>query len=144
MSQENVALVLALSPGPEGNLAQVFRDDEMWAAVNSAFATFLHPDFECAITLFGTETTYSGANGLRALWLDWTAPWATYRSETEEVIDLGDRVLQFAHEFGRREGSTEEVKGDNAAVWTFREGKLIRFDAYADRAEARKALGLEE
>ncbi len=143
MSQANVDLVVLMSPSPDGDLAQLFRDDDMWAAANSALATFLHPDFECAITLFGTETTYAGSEGLRALWLDWTAPWATYRSETEEVIDLGDRVLQFAHEFGRREGSTEEVKGDNAAVWTFRNGKLARFDAYADRAEARKAVGLK-
>jgi hypothetical protein len=29
-------------------------------------------------------------------------------------------------------------------VWTFRDGKIARFDIYEDRAEALKAVGLEE
>jgi ketosteroid isomerase-like protein len=36
------------------------------------------------------------------------------------------------------------LKGENAAVWTFRDGKVVRFDAYADRAEALEVVGLEE
>jgi len=29
-------------------------------------------------------------------------------------------------------------------VWTFRDGKIARLDIYEDRAEALKAVGLEE
>jgi hypothetical protein len=42
--------------------------------------------------------------------LDWIAPWATYRIETEEVIDLGERVVVLNHDRGRREGSTHELE----------------------------------
>jgi ketosteroid isomerase-like protein len=145
MSRENVDLVLGLMLAPDVDIAPLFRDDEMWAALVDVVAPLIHREFECTGTLFGTETTYGGGvDGFRSFWLDWTAPWVTYRSETEEIFDLEDRVLQFAREFGRRDGNTEEVMGSNAAVWTFRDGKIVRFDAYADRAVARKAAGLAE
>jgi ketosteroid isomerase-like protein len=126
--------------------ASLFRDDERWATAASLIAPLLHPDFECTATLFGTETrSYGGGpEGFRAFWLDWTGPWAAYRTERERITDLGDRVLDFGREFGRRVGSTREVKAFNAAVWTFRDGKVVGFDAYADRAGALKAVGLEE
>jgi ketosteroid isomerase-like protein len=146
MSQENVEVVRGLMLAPDVDIAALFRDDDRWSAVVEVVAPILHSDFECTAKLFGSETrNYGrGPDGFRAFWLDWTAPWATYRTETEKITDLGDRVLQFGREFGRREGSTREVKAFNAAVWTFRDGKVVGFDAYADRAEALKAVGLAE
>jgi len=144
MSQENVEAVLSLMLAPDVDIAPLFRDDKMWAALVEVVEPLVHPDFECTATLLGPATTYEGVDGFRAFWLDWIAPWVTYRSETEKTFDLGDRVLQFSREFGRREGSTEEVKGSNAAVWTFRDGKIVGFDAYADRAVALNAVGLAE
>jgi ketosteroid isomerase-like protein len=146
VSQENVEVVLALMPDPAADIAPLFRDDEMWAAVVDAFASLLHPNFECDASLLGIERRYGGegANSFRAFWLDWMAPWETYRTETQETIDCGDRVLQLAQEFGRRQGSPEEIRGDNAAIWTFCGDKIARFHAYSDRAEALKAVGMEE
>jgi ketosteroid isomerase-like protein len=43
----------------------------------------------------------------------------------------------------RREGSTQEIKIDGASVWSFRDGRIARFEAYADRSDAREAIGLE-
>ena len=144
MSQENVEIVRSLMLAPEVDLAPLFRNDEMWAALVEFVAPVVAPDFECTANLLGPETSYAGVDGFRAFWLDWLAPWETYRSETEKMIDLGNRVLQLAVEFGRRVGSAQEVQGKNAALWTIRDGKVLRFDAYADRARALKAVGLEE
>ena len=146
MSQENVEIVRGLMLAPGSDIAALFRDDDMWAAVVAVVAPLLHPDFKCTATLVGSEThNYGqGPDAFRAFWLDWTAPWATYRTETEEITDHGDRVLQFGREFGRQPGSTREVKAHNAAIWTFHDGKVAGFDAYADRAEALKAVGLAE
>ena len=146
MSQENVEIVKSFSLGPEEDIAGLFRDDDTWAATSSLIAPLLHADFEATATLFGSETrSYGrGPEGFRAFWLDWTAPWATYRTVRERTTDLGDRVLDFGREFGRREGSAREVEAFNAAIWTFRDGKIVGFDAYADRAEALRAVGLEE
>jgi ketosteroid isomerase-like protein len=76
--------------------------------------------------------------------LDWTAPWVTYGIETERVIDLGERVLVLNQDRGRREGSPLEVRGRVAALWTVRDGKVARLDAYTTQAEALKAVGLED
>lgn len=46
-------------------------------------------------------------------------------------------------DLGRREGSTQEVELLGAAVWTIRNGKIVRAEFYPDRAEALEAVGLE-
>jgi ketosteroid isomerase-like protein len=143
MPQANEELVLRSIPAPDVDIAPLFRDDEMWASVSAAFAPVLHADFRCTAALFGSEISYVGIDGFRALWLDWLAPWATYRTETEETIDLGDRVVWLGLDFGRRKGSTGDVKGDVAVLWTFRDGKVVRWDGYTDRAAALKDVGLE-
>ena len=144
MSQENVELVLALQPRPGVDLVAINRDDDAAAAWVEAMTPYFHPDFECAHRLLGTERTYSGMDGLRESWRDWLAPWATYRSEVEEAIDCGDRVLMLVYDFGRREGSPAEVRSNNAAIWTIRDGKVARAEFYADREWARKDVGLVE
>ena len=144
MSQENVELVLGLTPAPNVDIAPIFRDDDMWARLAATFTPVLHSDFHCTAALFGSEISYDvGIDGLRALWLDWLAPWVTYRTATEKAIDLGDRVLWFGLDFGRQKGSAEEVQGKVANVWTFRDGKVVRWDGYADRKDALEAVGLE-
>jgi ketosteroid isomerase-like protein len=145
MSQENVELVLRLQPGPDMDLVQIVRDDEMWSAAVEALASFYDPACEIAApgVPFGAET-YVGLDGLRAAWLEWLAPWTTYRVEIEEAIDLGDRVLVLPRDFGSRERSTLEVNTIGGAVWTVRDGKIIRVEFYPTRAEALKAVGLEE
>jgi ketosteroid isomerase-like protein len=144
----NVELVRELQPGPDVDVAQLFRDDEMWAAFADAAASFFDRNFECVLgggdhDPFG-GAAYVGQDGLRAGWLDWLAPWASYRTEIEEVIDVGERVLVLIRDFGRREGSEQEVEVIGAAVWTVGDGKVARAEFYADRAEALKAVGLPE
>ena len=145
MSQEYVELVLGLIPASNVDIAPFFRDDEMWARQAAALTPVLHSDFQCTAALFGSEISYGvGIDGFRALWLDWLAPWETYRAEPEKAIDLGDRVLWLGLDFGRRKGSAEEVRAKIAVVWTFRDGKVVRWEGYADRAQALKGVGLED
>jgi ketosteroid isomerase-like protein len=128
---------------PTEDWAHMVRDDATWEAVGAANGHLFHPEFECSVPLLDSARTYSGLDGLREAWRDWLAPWASYRSEIEEAVDLGDdRVLLLLHDYGRREGSEHEVRGSVAAIWTVRDGKAARFDAYADRAEALRVAGL--
>ena len=147
MSQANVDLVQRLHSEvlhSEMDIAQVLRNDDVWAARVEAVAAFYHPDVESVRLGLPDGRTYTGLDGLRNLWLEWLAPWTTYRMEAEDVIDLGDRVLVLAHVFGRLEGSQAEVENIVASVWTLRDGKIARAEFYIDRAEALKAVGLEE
>ena len=93
MSHENVELVLAPFPAPDTDYVQLIRDESRWAGYVAAVTRLVHPDFECVMYAFGSERHYAGLPGLRAFMLDWTAPWVTYQIETEDAIDLGERVL---------------------------------------------------
>ena len=145
MSQANVDLVRSLHMAPDMDMAEVFRSDEMWSALTNAVGHLFHPDFETVPPgVPRTERVYVGIDGFRAAWLGWLEPWLTYRDEIEQILDAGDRVLVLVHDYGRREGSTEEIKIDGSGVWTVRDGKIARTEFFALRSEAFAAAGLEE
>jgi len=81
---------------------------------------------------------------LRACWLDWLAPWASYRTEIAELIDVGERVVVLVRDYGKREADAPEVELRGAAIWTVRGGRIVRAESYADRAEALASVGLAE
>jgi ketosteroid isomerase-like protein len=145
VSQENVEVVLRFeSAGLDVDLVNLLGDDHMWAAVTEATAPFFHPDAETVFPTVPGGRIYTGSDGFRACMLDWLAPWATHRAESEEIIDCGDPVVTLRRAFGRLEGSAEEVALTSANVYTFRGGKVARIEGYADRDQALKAVGLEE
>lgn len=136
-------LVRRVQPGTDVDLVRVFRDDDAAAELIEALRPLFHPDFECARVLptYGPQI-YNGLDGLRAGWLDWLEPWATYRAEIADCIDAGDRVLVLVHDFGTRDAGGREVPLSGAAVWTVRDGKIARAAFYIDRSEAFDAVGL--
>jgi ketosteroid isomerase-like protein len=143
MSQENVEIVLALQPPADVDVAPLFREDALWAALKGSFDSLVHPTFECVNPGAPGERNYAGPEGFRSFWLDWLAPWSSYRSTTERAIDCQDRVLLLATNFGRLHGSSREVKVNAGAVYTFRDGKISRYEGYLDQAQALKSVGLE-
>jgi ketosteroid isomerase-like protein len=144
MSQENVEIVMGLQRDPDDDFVQLLRDDGMWAQLVQDVAPFVHPAAETARPGLPGGNTYTGLDGFRESWLDWLAPYAEYRTTVEEAIDCGERVVLLQRSSGRLAGSTKEVKLAPAVVYTVRDGKIARFEPYADRAEALKAVGLRE
>jgi hypothetical protein len=89
--RRNVDLVLTLQSPATEDFAQLLRDDDAWAALAKGIEPLFQRDFETvAPGVPGTEKAYMGLDGLRAAWLAWVAPWASYRTETKEAIDAGD------------------------------------------------------
>jgi ketosteroid isomerase-like protein len=145
MSRENVDLVTRLHPAADVNMVELFRNDEVWSALAGRLGRFFHPDFETVPPgVPGTERVYVGMDGFRAAWLGWLEPWQTYRTEIQQTVDAGHRVLVLVNDYGCREGAAEEVKVDGSGVWTVREGKIARTEFFAFRTEAFKAAGLSE
>jgi ketosteroid isomerase-like protein len=144
MSQENVEIVMGLQRDPDDDFVQLLRDDGKWAQLVQAVAAFVHVAAETARPGLPGGKTYTGLDGFRESWLDWLAPYAEYRTEVEEAIDCGERVVLLQRSSGRLAGSTKEVKLAPAVVYTVRDGKIARFEPYTDRAEALKAVGLRE
>ena len=144
MSQENVELVRSVLPAPDTDIIALFTDPN--GELMQTMARALDPDFASVKHVPGAEPdTAKGMTGLRAGWLDWLAPWATYRAEIEEMIDLGDRVVAVLCDYARRERGGPEIALKSAAVWTVRDGLIVRADFYpGGRAEALKSVGLAE
>jgi ketosteroid isomerase-like protein len=143
MSLQNVAIVLGLGLAEDGDFVQRVRDDALWAAWSEAASAAFDPDFTTTVPLIGADRTYTGMDGFRAFWLEWLAPWVSYRIAVERAADCGGRVLVLVRDFGRRDGSTEEVTAENASVWTIDDGRIGRVDFYPNHAEALAAVGLE-
>lgn len=144
MSAENVDLVRRLQPPSDLDLAALFRDDHEFAVAETGLAPFFHPDCEIAgggpdffAPVWGT-----GLRGLREVWLEWLAPWASYRTEIEQLIDLGERVLVLVHDFARGQIGDPEVKQASGAIWTVRDRKVSRVVFYTNRDSALRAAGL--
>jgi ketosteroid isomerase-like protein len=144
MSQENVELAERLMP-PDVDFAVLFRDDGSWAAVAGLLASCTTTDFE-VVARGGPEgeVRHPGLDGFRSFFLDWYAPWATYRHEIDRAIDLDDRVLVLKRDSARFADSEQHVTLNPGFVLTFRAGKIARWETYLDRAEALRAVGLEE
>jgi uncharacterized protein len=122
-------------------------------AVRRAWEAFEGHDNEAIFPLYDSEVevqypfldrVYRGLPGVQEYFRDWLAVWDEFGSEVEEWIDAGDSVIAVMHSWGRGKQSGARVEERNAHVWTLRNGKLWRLRVYATRAEALKAVGLED
>jgi len=59
----------------------------------------------------------------------------------EEILVVGDKIAVFLHFQAWPKGGGEPREGHIADVYTLHEGKVVQMQAYADPAEARKAIG---
>ena len=128
------------------NAAVVRRAWEAWMARDNETALSLYdPDVELDFTAgsqaMGIYGTYRGLNGIRDFFRDWLATWEDYDSEIEGLVDAGDHVVAFMHEWGRGRQSGVPLEFRQAHVWTVRDGKLLRLRVYTSREEALRAVG---
>jgi ketosteroid isomerase-like protein len=144
VSRLNVELLEAMLPGADTDVANLFRDESLFASMAEAVAGLFHPDVESVPAWRGAETTYSGIDGFREMWIDWLEPWLTYHVQVDEMIELGDSVVVLVRDHGRRHGIDVEVELISGSVWTFRDGRIARVEFYANREELREATGLAE
>jgi hypothetical protein len=143
VSKEHVDLVMALQRAADEDFVRLIQDDARWREVASAAAPVVHDDVVSVRPGIPGSKEYVGLEGFRALWLDWLAPWTEYQTAVEEAIDCGERVLLLQRSCGRMRGSDSQVKLSPAVVWTVHAGKVSRFEVYADRSDAFKAVGLK-
>jgi ketosteroid isomerase-like protein len=61
-----------------------------------------------------------------------------------DVHDDGETVLMLLRATGTASYSEIELDVEWAAIWTIRDGKLLRAQGYLNRAEALEAAGLRE
>jgi uncharacterized protein len=84
--------------------------------------------------------SYQSRDEIRSFLLGYLDSWEEFRQETEELIDSGNRVAVLLHMAGKGKGSGVEVENRYAHLWTMRDGRGVRVDAYADCDRALEAL----
>jgi ketosteroid isomerase-like protein len=131
MSQENVEAVRRQQEhfNQSGEvLPEIYDSDAEWMAARE------DPD----------AATHRGLEAIRGYFAQWTGMFEGIDFRAEELIDAGDKVFAWIRFSGKGITSGAPVEMEQAQIWTFREGKVVRVEEYFDRAEAVEAAGLRE
>jgi ketosteroid isomerase-like protein len=107
----------------------------------------LDPNIEWDISGYPVEgfpEQGSGRNEFVAHVTAYWSIWNDYAQDVKEMIDTGEEVVVVLHEHARMRNSDADVERDVAAVWTVEDGRRVRFRAFASRADALRAAGIED
>ena len=87
---------------------------------------------------------YHGLEGVGDFWRRWLAAWETIEVPDPDITEAGDKALVWVDgQVNRGRSSGIEVRQPPFGfVWTFRQGRAVRMELYADKAEALSAVGL--
>ena len=119
--------MLAASRGDIEAFLRHVDEDIVWIAARSA-----------------VEGAYHGHDGLRKFFADNDESFDVFEPDFREVRDLGDRILAVGSIHIRARGSTVETDIPVAGIFTFRRGKLLRWEDFRERRLALEAVGLSE
>jgi ketosteroid isomerase-like protein len=96
---------------------------------------------------FPVRGLFQGHDGVRS-WRDQVFDiFDNPRVEPEDIVDVhgdGSTVLMLLRATGTASYTGIKVDYEWAAIWTIRDGKLLRAQGYLNRAEALEAAGLSE
>jgi ketosteroid isomerase-like protein len=116
---------------------------------NYELAFALHsPDCEAIfphqMTSLGDEPGTRGRRARIEFQERWTAGWGAIRFESDDILDLGDRVLVLGRVRGSGLGSDAPFDSEWAVLMTFSPstGLVIREEVFLDHGEARAATRL--
>jgi ketosteroid isomerase-like protein len=149
MSRENVEIVKRVQASGV-DLAELFRASAIPdPSATGIDLTAFESDFEIefiARRVFGSipPRTSHGLQGFVDGWRDWLEPWESYYIEAEDFIDAGDQVVSLTRVLAQTTRDAVAVEHRPAAVWSLREGKIVRVRFFLDRGEALEAAGLSE
>src|SRR5262245_19898765 len=131
MSQENVEIVRRMYdwiPGPVEPVRQ-----------------FFHPDYEMDLTDFDVADigVVRGIDAAYRAMRPYYEAFEDFHIEVEELIHADEEhVVASVHDAGRMRGSDSDVQTHRFHVWTFRDGKIVRFSSHLDREQSLEAAGL--
>ena len=138
MSQENVEIVRrlfdAVASRDTATVLALYDRDLEWDGSRSRWSELLQ-----------AGVSFRGHEGLRRFSRAYYEMWESFHDEIQELIDAGDDVISVVTTRGRGRASGIDVEWrGNAGVWTIRGGKIAKVVWFSTRAEALKAVGVEE
>jgi ketosteroid isomerase-like protein len=139
--------------GPEAGVtlmsAEIDALEHLFAAINRNDMQAITRDFDPRIVRiepegFPTAGTYRGIAEVREHVAKGRGSWAEGICEPEKFLGKGDKVVVYLHAWVRLKDSTEWVGGRFADGFEFRNGKIVQYLSFAERAEALKWAGIED
>jgi ketosteroid isomerase-like protein len=128
------------------NVEAIRRGFEYFQATGD-FPGIVDPEFVWDMSTFRgwpEEKTYPGIEGARRFMREWLDAWDDWQLDVESLHDAGDKVVAIVRQHGHSKASHMPVDMTFAQVFSFRHGKQVRMEMYADPSEALEAVGLRE
>lgn len=91
-----------------------------------------------------TAGVYRGIAAVQAHVAKGRGTWAEGTCDPEQFLVKGDRVVVYLHARVRMKDSSEWIGGRFADGFAFRDGRIVEYRTFWDRAEALAWAGLEE
>jgi ketosteroid isomerase-like protein len=88
--------------------------------------------------------TYRGREAIQARFAEYLEILGPIDIRVQEITDAGAEVVSIFRVRGKSVGSGLPFEHDWAYVWTFRDGRVIRWRAYFDKDQALEAAGLAD
>lgn len=122
---------------------------QFFAAVNRNDMQAITRDFDPEIVRiepegFPTAGTYRGIAEVQEHVRKGRGTWAEGTCEPEKFLENGDKVVVYLHVRVRLKNSSEWVDGRFADSFVFRNGKIVQYLSFGERAEALKWAGIED
>jgi ketosteroid isomerase-like protein len=115
-----------------------------WERGDFSSVDWADPEIEFAIP--GPDPrVHRGVGDMSRAWAEWLAAWEEFGVEARRYIDAGDKVVVDQLFRGKGRGSgipVDEIPG--AAVFTLRDGKVIRFQGFTTLEAALAAASAQE
>ena len=122
---------------------------QFFAAINRNDMQAITKDFDPEIVRiepegFPTAGTYRGIAEVQEHVRRGRGTWAEGTCEPERFLENGDKVVVYLHARVRMKDSTEWVGGRFADGFVFRNGKIIQYHSFGERAEALEWAGIKD
>ena len=123
-------------------------------AIRSVYERWGEGDFRGGVDLYDAQVvfiqrpefpesgTYLGPDGVTDYMRGFLEPWTQITIAAEEIVEAGDSVVVAVNQRGVGAGSGAITELRYFHVWSFRGGKVIRWENFRDREEAFAAVGL--
>lgn len=130
MSQDNVASVERMYAAfGKGDVPTVIGaldpEVEWWEAEN-----FIYAD----------GNPYNGPQAvLTGVFMRLGSDWENFAVEPKEILDAGDTTVTYGYYTGTHKGTGKSVRAQFAHFFTFRDGRVVKFQQLTDTAQFREA-----
>jgi uncharacterized protein len=120
--------------------------------LRDAYEALNHGDIERALAVLDEQAEwcehsdlpeaglYRGRDAIRTFLESFLESWQDFTQDTEDLIAGEGCVLILLRSSSRGKGSGVSVEGKYAHLWTMRDGRGVRVDAYLHRDEALSAM----